>query len=436
MGDIFMDRYASAEFLGRGSMGSVYRAHPLDEPGRDVVVKVMLPHIAAQPRFRQHFEREIQSMARLRHPYIVRLLDFSFDDPRGPCLVMEFIPDKTLEALLSTERRLSVGRTGLLLGVLCHALESAHLLGIIHRDLKPANLMVVNAGTLDESLRVMDFGLAHLSSKPHFTVERLAGASRTTAQGTPRYICPEQLRGDEVEARSDLYSVGVMLFEMLTGAMPFPHNDVDKLLCAHVHEKPLSFAQAGGHDIPAAVEQVVQHCLSKFAAERPGSARELAAFYSEAIGIDIWEAAHPENFAESEEVNPEPQPVSEPERNAIVHELGAWMPEPIAVVKLRGFLEEIGGKVVVSEPGLLRIRLGEPENADRGQRHPFLDANGERAFPIEIEMRMEKPDSKSNRLNLTVLFRPFTDPILLHVSDWRSRCENLYNDLQSYLMAR
>ncbi len=183
MPDLFLGRYVSLGFLGKGNMGQVWLAHPLGQPERRVVVKVMHPTIATQPRFRQLFEREIQSMTKLRHPYVVQLLDSSSNDPQGPCLVMEYVPGITLEALLEKQRRLAVGHVGLLLGFLCHALEAAHAVGIVHRDLKPANLMVVGADTLDESLRVMDFGLAQFAGKPHFTAERLAGAAQTTASG-------------------------------------------------------------------------------------------------------------------------------------------------------------------------------------------------------------------------------------------------------------
>jgi serine/threonine-protein kinase len=433
MAEFLRGRYVSAEFLGNGSMGRVYVAHPRGEPGRKVVVKVMHAHVAAQPNFRAVFDREMQSMARLRHPYIVRLLDSSVNDPAGPCLVMEHIPGVTLEKYLEVAKRLPVGHVGLLLGYLCHALESAHALGIVHRDLKPANLMIVGAGTQEEALRVMDFGLAQLSDRPHITLERLAGAAHVAAEGTPGYMCPEQLRGDETDARSDIYSVGVILYELLVGQLPFQHTDVKRLLRAHVHERPLGFAVAGARHLPHAVEKVVMLCLSKFGVERPTSARELARQFSEAIDIDIWEATQPEVAPEP----PRPPALrrSAPftERNVIVRQLDAWMPERIAVVKLRGFLEDKGGRVTASEPGLLRIRLGEPNKDVRpkvlGQPAPFK-------LPVEIELRMEKPDPKENLLNVTILFRPFTDPILLQVPDWRKGCDILYKDLQSYLMAR
>ena len=427
--EVFLGRYQSDGFLGNGSMGQVYLAHPFGVPDRKVVVKVMHAHVASNPKCRQFFEREIQSLGRLRHPYIVQLLDSSANNPRGPALVMEFIPGVTLEKFLTTKGRLAVGHAGLLLGYLCHALEAAHTLGVIHLDLKPANLMIVCADSLDESLRVMDFGLAQLASKPHFSAERLAGITPTATQGTPSYVAPEQLRGDQIDGRADIYSTGVILFEMLTGQLPFPHDNVKSVLLAHLHENPMSFALVGAYDVPPAVEQVVQMCLGKFPVERPQTPRELAERFSEAIGIDIWEATQPESPPEAAPASVRHSPPTT-SRNAIAHQLEAWMPERIAVVKLRGFLGDMGGKVIESEPGILRIRLGEPDPAASKKKAAPTP------LPVEIALLMEKPDARNNRLVVNVLFRPFTDPILLQTPAWRTKCDALFKELQAYLMAR
>ena len=130
-----------------------------------LLVKRIKDHIAAGPKFRQFFDAEVRSMAQFSHPYAVRLLDASLDDPNGPCMVLEFIPGITLEGLLARHRRLAPERVARLLGPLCHALQAAHAAGIVHRDLKPANLMVVDADTPKESVRVMDFGFAGFTAK-------------------------------------------------------------------------------------------------------------------------------------------------------------------------------------------------------------------------------------------------------------------------------
>src|SRR4051812_13405769 len=161
---LLLGKYESLGVLGRGSMGTVHACRPAASPALTVVVKVLRSEVAGTPRARQAFDREVQYTARLCHPYVVRVLDAGIDPAAGPCIVMEFVPGTTLEQVLNKERRLTPHRAGWLAGCLCHALEAAHQRAVIHRDLKPANLMVVNAGTPQEHVKVMDFGLAHLAS--------------------------------------------------------------------------------------------------------------------------------------------------------------------------------------------------------------------------------------------------------------------------------
>src|SRR5437867_712684 len=140
VGRKFLGRYEVIRLLGEGGMGRVYLARQLDL-GRQVVVKVMHDHIAADPTFRERFQRETLLMARFQHPYAVTLYDASLNDPQGPCIVMEYIRGVTLDSLLQTNRRLEPVRVGRLLHQLCEVLQAAHGADIVHRDLKPANLM-------------------------------------------------------------------------------------------------------------------------------------------------------------------------------------------------------------------------------------------------------------------------------------------------------
>src|SRR6202008_641638 len=153
MGRVFLGRYQTVRLLGEGGMGRVYLARQIDL-GRQVVVKVMHDHIAAEPKFHERFQRETLLMARFQHPYVVTLFDASLNDPQGPCIIMEYIRGVTLDALLQRNRRLNPARAGRLVGQLCEALQAAHAEGIIHRDLKPANLMVVDADTPYEKIKV------------------------------------------------------------------------------------------------------------------------------------------------------------------------------------------------------------------------------------------------------------------------------------------
>jgi len=260
-------------------MGRVYLANQTDL-GRQVVVKVMHDHIAADPTFRERFERETLLTARFQHPYAVTVYDATLNDPQGPCIVMEYIRGITMDTLLANNRRLDPVRVGRLLHMLCEVLYAAHLQGIIHRDLKPANLMVVDPDTPYEIIKVMDFGLA-----------KCLGANATTqvtnhefAVGTPGYMCPEQARGDEMDHRGDLYSVGVILFELLTGQLPFAGRSTMEVLIAHATEEPPTFSAVGLVGIvPEPIERVVRACLAKNPDDRPANARILAEMYRDAL---------------------------------------------------------------------------------------------------------------------------------------------------------
>ena len=280
-GRVFLGRYETIRQIGEGGMGRVYLAKQTDL-GRQVVVKVMHDHVASDPTFRERFARETLLMARFQHPYAVTLYDASLNDPQGPCIVMEYIRGITLDEVLRKNSRLSPGRVGRILGQLCEVLQAAHTEGIIHRDLKPSNLMIVDADSPYEMLKVMDFGLAKLITK-----ESNHGAVVSNAEfavGTPGYMCPEQARGEEMDNRGDLYSVGVILYELLTGRLPFAGRSTMDLLLAHATEEPPPFACLGnGIHVPSAIEEVVHLCLAKDPNARPATARDLAEHYERAL---------------------------------------------------------------------------------------------------------------------------------------------------------
>src|SRR5271154_1826617 len=195
VGRTFLGRYETIRLLGEGGMGRVYLARQVDL-NRRVVVKVMHDHVANDPNFRKRFEREIDLMVRFQHPYVVTLFDASLDDPEGPCIVMEYIKGVTLDTVLHRNNRLGAPRISRLLSQLCEALYAAHQEGIVHRDLKPANLMVVDADSPYEKIKVMDFGLAKLTATSGQAMNK--SKSNVTnvdfAVGTPGYISPEQVR--------------------------------------------------------------------------------------------------------------------------------------------------------------------------------------------------------------------------------------------------
>src|SRR5205807_7545751 len=179
-------------------------------------------------------------------PYVVTLYEASLGDTHGPCIVMEYIRGISLDTLIHRNGRLTPARVGRLLGQLCEALYSAHATGIIHRDLKPANLMVVDPDTPYELLKVMDFGLAKLLAPD--ALIKVTVTNTEFAVGTPGYMCPEQARGEEMDNRGDLYSVGVILYELLSGRLPFAGKSTMDMLLAHATEEPPAFDHIGAAD--------------------------------------------------------------------------------------------------------------------------------------------------------------------------------------------
>ncbi len=452
LGKVALGKYRLLRSLGSGSNGEAFLAEPLQHRQFRVVVKVIHPHVVKHERFRQLFEAEVRSMANFDHPYAVGLVEASLDDPLGPCLVMEYVPGVTLEAVLSLSKRLTPERVAWLLACLCHALEAAHDAGIVHRDLKPANLMVVNPGTPQESLKVMDFGFAEFAAKPHIQLAELTGHGPIFAMGTPAYVSPEMIRGDRVDGRSDLYSVGIMLFEMLTGTLPFNYPHQERLLAAHIKEPPPQFRKLGAGDVPAAVEGVVHLALSKYPNERPQSARELAEAFGRAIGFGpLWTESAPVGYEpvsrEAEPFDDDPPPAralpTPTDPFHVIEAFEAFLPERLAAAKLRGFVEDFAGEVLASDPGVIRLRVGVPagyKESKQGSgifgwfaaRRPSV-ARGQE--PIEIELNMEKPDPSQPRLHVTVSFRPLKDYPPTDKNHWHMRCDKLHTVLRQYLGA-
>jgi serine/threonine-protein kinase len=439
VGRVFLGRYQVISLLGEGGMGKVYLARQLDLD-RQVVVKVMHDHVAADPKFCDRFQRETLLTARFQHPYAVTVYDASLNDPQGPCIIMEYIRGIPLDQLMEKNGgRLSPARAGRLLGQLCEVLQAAHKEGIVHRDLKPANLMVIDADTPYEKIKVMDFGLAKLLDPPSFKQVSVTGVD--FAVGTPAYICPEQVRGEAMDHRGDIYSVGVLIFEMLTGRTPFAGNSSMDILLAHATENPPSFADVGAADVvPPAVEKVVQSCLAKDPSQRPASARDLAELYERALAGDEIAKKPKKVEPPPTEVMPSPIPNLLPkddDPNAVTFQLAAWMPETIAAHKLRGFVYDAKGEVVESVPGRIRVRLG-----GAGSKYQFKPRRrswmilGRRSGKIEMDLHMVQaaPD-RASQLLMTVQMRS-VDGVPASDDSLRDFCSHIFVSLRGYLMAQ
>jgi serine/threonine protein kinase len=463
LGRVFLGRYETTQLLGEGGMGRVYLARQADL-GRQVVVKVMHDHVAADPAFRDRFVRETLLMARFQHPYAVTLYDASLNDPQGPCIVMEYIKGVTLDALIQSHGRLTPQRVGRLLRQFCEVLQAAHTAGIVHRDLKPANLMIVDPDTPYEMLKVMDFGLAKLLQPEAGHPGKVTNAE--FAVGTPGYMCPEQARGEEMDHRGDLYSVGVVLYEVLAGRLPFSGKSTMDVLLAHATEVPPPFAYVGaGGWVSPAIEEVVQACLSKEPGERPRNARELAERYEAALAADAAAAAAmapPVSPSASSQMQSRPAvrgkrlpapPQSTPPRPvpprtlpaaapadplAVVHQIDAWMPERIAAYKLHGFIQDTGGEVQESVPGRIRVRLGGRGSAYLPPRRGGLSwlGLGRGSGLFDLELHLQRPvGGRENQISVTVILRAPSAEVSADLA-WREMCNRIICDLRAYLMGQ
>ncbi len=377
------------------------------------------------------FRREIHITSRFQHPYAVAFLDADPKAAEGPVLVLEYLRGVDLNELLHREKRFTPERTGRLLTQLCSVLQAAHDAGVVHRDIKPGNLMIIHPGTPVEQLKLMDFGLAKMSSLLYISPDELFDYTLPPAAGTPEYIAPEQVRGNEMDGRGDLYSVGVVLYEILTGRRPFAAPTVDGLMRAHAESPPPTFAELGLADlVPPAVERLVRDCLAKHPDDRPASASELLRRYEIGLGkrfplprrsglvptsraaLAAAQAPGPATPAPSKTLGRGETTLpmrSAADAHSVQHSIEARMPESMAMLKLKGFIHDLGGQVVDSVPGLIRVRLAEPVGEKKAslfgwmERRPALQTA---PASTEIELHMQRPDpSQPGRLVVTLVLR-------------------------------
>ena len=270
IGHVIDNKYELMARLGEGGMSVVYRARRV-HIGDDVAVKILTGKFVTDDAALTRFRREARAAAMLRHPNVITIHDFGeTDDEVAPAfIVMEFVKAAPLSELLRSEDHFSVARGVRLMRGICAGVGAAHRQGVVHRDLKPENILVV-APDDDfeiESVRVVDFGLAKLLAD--------AGAASTGAVvGTPYYMSPEQCLGEPLDARSDVYSLGVMFYEMLSGKRPFTDKTVSGVISRHLSEPPPPLSPS--LEIPRRISIAIMHALSKDPDDRPQTATELA----------------------------------------------------------------------------------------------------------------------------------------------------------------
>jgi eukaryotic-like serine/threonine-protein kinase len=292
LGKVVDGRYRVVEVIGRGGMGVVYRVEHL-RMGKVAAMKVLHRDLADDPDVVQRFEREAAAVSKLHHPHTVQVFDFG--NAQGALyLIMEYVRGLDLARLVARDGPIPWPRCAPLLAQICGALQEAHELGIVHRDLKPENVLITRTTGGRDYAKVLDFGLAKLDQRGAPTRE----TERNAIVGTPYFMAPEQIRGDEVDARTDIYSFGALMFELLTGQHLYSGSTAVGVLTKHLTAEPdAPSMRAPKQGIPPAVDHLCRKALARDPEARWQSAAELAEaieeIYSETVHETTGGGARP-----------------------------------------------------------------------------------------------------------------------------------------------
>jgi eukaryotic-like serine/threonine-protein kinase len=264
--------YRIVESIGGGGMGMVYKAWQ-ESMQRNVAIKVMKPSLMAEPAVLQRFQREAVTASRLSHANIVTVHDFQVTQDGTVFLVMDYLQGCSLQDAIKETGGISVNRFINIFRQACDALEHAHKRGVLHRDLKPANIMLVVHDDTEDVVKVVDFGVAKILT-PEGNMQKLTQTGEVF--GSPVYMSPEQCVGEAIDARADVYAMGIAMYESLTGILPLIGKDIFETIMKHKAEMPKPFAEVRPDlFIPESLEAVIFHALAKEPEDRPQSMAEL-----------------------------------------------------------------------------------------------------------------------------------------------------------------
>jgi serine/threonine-protein kinase len=282
IGRVINDRFRIISVIARGGMGRVYRAEQVPL-GRLVAVKTLDPRSQGgdtDPQFQQRFFLEASVASMLQHPNTVTVFDYGRTADGVYFIAMELVEGRSLYHVIREEAPMSPGRVIHVAIQIARSLREAHRLDVIHRDLKPGNVLLTRHGDEEDFVKVLDFGLVkHVETESEQELTK-AGLF----MGSPKYMSPEQIRGERVDARSDIYSLGVVMYEMLAGKVPFDRENTVKVLMAHMHEAVPPIPTS---DCPVGLAELVMRCLAKRPDGRPSSMDEVILLLKQSTGMSL-----------------------------------------------------------------------------------------------------------------------------------------------------
>ena len=293
MSDPYLGKEVAGQFrivekIGKGGMGSVYKAEQPDM-NRHVAIKILHSRYLSRTDLVSRFRREARAMSQLSHPNTARVFLYGQLDDGACYFVMEHLVGQNLAQLVRAEGALEPKRAIGIMVQVCGALEEAHQAGIVHRDLKPENIFVTNQGGIRDFPKVLDFGLAKVTER-----QMRPGSMVLTQQGmvfgTPEFMSPEQAHGKTLDARSDIYSLGIILYELLTGKLPFDAKQPIEYIQLHVNATPIPLSKRRPKaTFPSGLEEVVMAALAKKPEERYASAADFAAALESVLQAEAGE---------------------------------------------------------------------------------------------------------------------------------------------------
>jgi serine/threonine-protein kinase len=297
-------KYHLESRIGQGGMGVVYKARHAYLKTQHAI-KIILPDLVGNdPQLVTRFRQEALAAAAIRHQNVVQVTDYGVAQGTMPFLVMEFVEGEDLHDYLEREKRVSPEKAFEMISAICNGIGVAHNQGIVHRDMKPLNIMIVKGkSNMHEAVKILDFGLAKIKSGE--LLGSFIQAQTTGLMGSPYYMAPEQWSDDDLDARSDIYSIGIMLYQMLAGDVPFKGSSIPAIMKKHLTDEAPKFAEKGITDISPEVEKVVLHTLRKKRDERTSDVNQLIEEFRSALG-----QSSPYSTAANFQVSSAPLPVS------------------------------------------------------------------------------------------------------------------------------